>query len=169
MLSAAATDIKDFSLSPDGKEAKFVLVTKYAGDIEVTVPSECLNALPTHSPRHAEPLVPLPSLTERANGRLAALAPMTGIPVVPKSSSPANTASVPNIAAASIPKTSVAVSVPKTWLVAADAQKGLVIVVLNHKMDNRLGFALEPKAALEMASALRKQTDALPAAKAVPQ
>ena len=168
MLSAIATDLKDFSLSPDGKEAKFVLVTKYAGDIEVTVPSECLNALQAHSP-DTKPLVSPPNLTRRANGQPSTLTPVAGIPVVRKLRSPAETVPAPQISAATGPKTSVAITVPKTWLVATDAQRGLVVVVLNHKMDDRLGFALEPKAAREMASALNKQADALPPAKPVPQ
>jgi hypothetical protein len=45
MVSAIATDIKDFALSADGLEAKFVLVTKYAGAIEVTIPTRCLKVL----------------------------------------------------------------------------------------------------------------------------
>lgn len=34
MPTVAATGIKDFSLSQDGKEAMFALITKYSGDIE---------------------------------------------------------------------------------------------------------------------------------------
>ena len=39
------TRIKDFSVSGDGKEATFTLVTKYAGDISVAMPVECLDTL----------------------------------------------------------------------------------------------------------------------------
>jgi hypothetical protein len=43
------TRIKDFSVSGDGKEATFTLVTKYAGDISVAMPVECLDELkPPH-------------------------------------------------------------------------------------------------------------------------
>ena len=39
------TRIKDFSVSGDGKDATFTLVTKYAGDISVAMPVECLDIL----------------------------------------------------------------------------------------------------------------------------
>lgn len=154
MLSAIATDIKDFSLSPDGKEAKFVLVTKYAGDIEVTMPSGCLNALQLNPARPAS-LAPQTPATASANGGSGiATAAAAGVSATP-SSNPATAG--------------VAVSVPKTWLVAADARRGLVVVVLNHRIDGQLGFALEAKGALEVASAMKKQADTLTARNDIPQ
>lgn len=39
------TRIKDFSVSGDGKEATFTLVTKYAGDISVAMPVAFLDML----------------------------------------------------------------------------------------------------------------------------
>jgi hypothetical protein len=43
------TRIKDFSVSGDGKEATFTLVTKYAGDISVAMPVAFLDILkPPH-------------------------------------------------------------------------------------------------------------------------
>ena len=39
------TQIKDFSISGDGKKATFTFVTKYAGDISVEMPVECLDIL----------------------------------------------------------------------------------------------------------------------------
>src|SRR5690349_16002668 len=47
MLEVLANGIKDFSLSEDGKSAKFSLTTSYTSDIVVTLPAECLNALQT--------------------------------------------------------------------------------------------------------------------------
>ena len=45
MLSTIATDLKDVSISPDGKEANFVLVTKHSGEIAVSLPAFCLQKL----------------------------------------------------------------------------------------------------------------------------
>src|SRR6187200_2746613 len=45
MLSTIATDLKDISISPDGKEANFVLVTKHSGEIAVSLPALCLQKL----------------------------------------------------------------------------------------------------------------------------
>jgi hypothetical protein len=143
MLTAVATDIRDLSFSADGQEAKFVLVTKYAGDIEVIVPTLCLNLLrvPSGPPPASQ------NTTIRAN-----------------SSAKPSTASTHNVLERSTPG-NIAVSVPKTWLVAADAQKDLVVVILNHQTDTQLGFALQAKSAEEVAVALRKQASTLAARK----
>jgi hypothetical protein len=45
MLSAIATAIKGLAFSPDGREATFILVTKYSGDIEITLPASCLQQI----------------------------------------------------------------------------------------------------------------------------
>jgi hypothetical protein len=39
------TEIKDFALSADGTQATFTLVAKYAGEMAVTMPVSCLDAL----------------------------------------------------------------------------------------------------------------------------
>lgn len=45
MATYSVTRIKDFSVSDDGKQAIFTLVTKYAGEISVAMPVECLDVL----------------------------------------------------------------------------------------------------------------------------
>ena len=45
MLATIATEIKDISISPNGEDATFVPVTKYSGDISVTLPASCLQKL----------------------------------------------------------------------------------------------------------------------------
>jgi hypothetical protein len=39
------TEIKDFTLSADGTQATFTLVTKYAGEMVMTMPASCVEAL----------------------------------------------------------------------------------------------------------------------------
>ena len=45
MRAIAVTGIKDLALSDGGKQASFTLATKYAGDLAVTMPAQCLDAL----------------------------------------------------------------------------------------------------------------------------
>jgi hypothetical protein len=129
MLSAIATDIKDFSLSADGKNAKFVLVTKHSGEIEVTVPAQSLTvfasnmARPSSSPNNAD----VTDISDK----------------LPKDKSSEN----------------VTITVPKKWYVGGDPQKRVVIVVLDPKTPTQSGFALHPQAAKEVAAALVKKSD----------
>jgi hypothetical protein len=45
MTAYTVTQIKDFAASDDGSEVTFTLVTKYAGDMVVKMPANCLEAL----------------------------------------------------------------------------------------------------------------------------
>ena len=128
MLSTIATDLKDVSISPDGKEANFVLVTKHSGEIAVSLPAFCLQKL-----------------------RSAAVMPVA--PPVTAINNPAGGQKIDGTKAAD----RVTVSVPNKWLVAADAQRGLVVAVLNHSMTGQFAFALNSSAAVEFATAMTKQ------------
>jgi hypothetical protein len=134
MLSTIATEIKDLTLSADGKEAQFILVTKYSGDITVTLPAACLQQL--QMPKSDAP-IGMPS-SEPADGQ--------------KISGPKPTGET-------------TVSIPKTWLVAADLRHDLVVVVLNHRMPNQYGFALDIKATAELIAAMDKQAEKVKASK----
>ena len=132
MLSTIATDLKDISISPDGKEANFVLVTKHSGEIAVSLPALCLQKL-----RAAAVVPPDPSAT--TTGNLAGGQKTESTKAADQ----------------------VAVSVPNKWLIAADAQHGLVVVVLNHRMSGQFGFALNSSVAVEFATAVTKQAAVL--------
>jgi hypothetical protein len=133
MLSTIATDIKDVSVSADGKEASFVLVTKYSGDIAVSLPAICLQNL-----------------------RAAAVPP----------SSPANPTG-DLVGAQQTDGAKTTITVPKKWLVASDAERGLVIAILNHRLPDQYGFALDINAAGEFVAALIKQAEAVTTNKTV--
>ena len=128
MLSTIATDLKDISISPDGKEANFVLVTKHSGEIAVSLPASCLQKL-----QAAAVVPPAPPATATAN--LVGTQKTNGTESTDR----------------------VTVSVPNKWLVAADAQRGLVVAVLNHRMTGQFAFALNSSVALEFATAMTKQ------------
>jgi hypothetical protein len=136
MLSAIATDIRDFSLSGDGQEATFVLVTKHSGEIAITIPADRLHTL--RLPFSTTP-APAPAPAQRA--------PTDG--------------GKPEMTAGDRPSGNVTVTVPKKWYVAGDAQKKLVIVVLDPMAPSQSGFALQPKAATEFAQALAKKAEAV--------
>ena len=128
MLSTIATDLKDISISPDGKEANFVLVTKHSGEIAVSLPASCLQKL------QAATVVPAaPAATATSN--LVGEQKPNGMEATDR----------------------VTVSVPNKWLVAADAQRGLVVAVLNHRMTGQFAFALNSSVAVEFATAMTKQ------------
>ena len=128
MLSTIATDLKDISISPDGKEANFVLVTKHSGEIAVSLPAFCLQKL-----------------------QAAAV-----VPPAPPAAAIDNPVGGQKIDGAK-PADRVTVSVPNKWLVAADAQRGLVVAVLNPSMTGQFAFALNSSVAVEFATAMTKQ------------
>ena len=133
MLSTIAIDIRDFSLSPDGKNATFVLVTKHSGEIAVTIPAECLAVL----------RAPSEKVSPNANG----------------AHNPAGAIKTPKNQASE----HVTVTVPKKWYVAGNTQKRLVITVLDPTTPGQSGFALGPQAAREFAAALVKKADEIAA------
>ena len=45
MTTIAVTQIKDFAHSADGAQVTFSLITKYSGEIAVTMPASCLDEL----------------------------------------------------------------------------------------------------------------------------
>ena len=52
------------------------------------------------------------------------------------------------------------VKVPKTWAVMADAeQRGVVIVVFDHQVETRTGYALSPDAAHKMSEGLVRNAE----------
>jgi len=167
MLSTIATNLKDFALSADGKEAKFVLVTKHSGEIGVTVPAECLKIFRLAEGGASQPapgVTPAPAPASQTADNRNAQATIdantqsmderkseTAI-IVPKNAQPATDQ-----------KPAVTVTVPKKWYVGAEADKRLVIVVLDPMTPGQSGFALYPKAAMELAGALVKKAEAMPA------
>jgi hypothetical protein len=133
MLSTIATEIKDVSLSADGKEATFVLVTKYSGDITVTLPATCLQKLQTAT-------VPAPSPATTTGDRVGGQ----------KLDGAETSDSIP-------------LSVPNKCVVVGDKQHGRVVVVLNPRMPGQYGFAISPKAVAELSAAMVKEADAITA------
>jgi hypothetical protein len=134
----AITGIKDFLLSADGREVTFALVTRYAGDLRVAVPIECLKDLQSSTARDAFEN----NAVEATSTEHAAVAE--------------NTTDNPRV------------KIPKTWSAAVDKQRGFVVVVLDHSTPAKFGFALHPDAAKKLAAALVKQADVIAASITTP-
>jgi len=137
MRAIAVTGIKDLALSDGGKQASFTLATKYAGDLAVTMPAQCLDALKLPDGGAA--------LKPPGNGATA--------PSSNGAATPARAGSDPN-------PNSVTVTVPQKWLVAANADnRRHVVIVFDRGMPTEAGFALGPEAAKALAAAMTKNAD----------
>jgi hypothetical protein len=151
MRSILVTDIKNFSLSADGREATFALVTRYAGELAVTLPAGCLQNLKL--PTQASPAAP------------------PGAEAVAGHKPNGGGADGPGGAVAALKVNgkepgALSVSVPKKWMTMTDTQKhGLVIIAFDPQTPSQTGFALVPQAARELAAALLKHADTAAAAK----
>src|SRR5258708_3955941 len=137
---------KSSSLSDDKKEVIVGGSGKYIGDVGLKFAREGLHDL------------------------LAALAQPKGA-LGPSASS----ASVPSPIAAPTPKRNggaganpdeIRFEIPKNFTVTADTSgRGLVLLILNHRLENQEGFALSPDAAKQVAGGLTKSADAVLALK----
>ena len=136
MRAIAVTGIKDLALSDGGKQASFTLATKYAGDLAVTMPAQCLDAL-------------------KPPGNGAAVPSGNGV-VAPSG----NGAAAPAQAGSDPKPNSVTVTVPQKWLVAANADsRRHVVIVFDRGMPTEAGFAFGPEAAKALAAAMAKNAD----------
>ena len=146
-MAIRIAEVKSSSLSDDKKEIIVGGAGKYIGDVELRFARECLDDL------------------------IAALAQAKGA-LGPS----ANTAVAPRATAAPAPERNGAASanpdqvrfeIPKNFTVTADTSgRGLVLLILNHRLENQEGFALSPDAAKQVAGGLAKSADAVLALKA---
>ena len=141
-MAIRIAEVKSSSLSDDKREVIIGGSGKYIGDVELRFARECLDNL-------IDALV-------RAKG---ALEPST------------NSNPIPNVTAAPAPKRNggaganpneVRFEVPRNFTVTADTSgRGLVLVILNHRLENQVGYALSPDAARQVAGGLSKSADAV--------
>jgi hypothetical protein len=146
-MAIRIAEVKSSSLSDDKKEIIVGGAGKYIGDVELRFARECLDDL------------------------IAALAQAKGA-LGPS----ANTAVAPSATAAPAPERNggaganpdqIRFEIPKNFTVTADTSgRGLVLLILNHRLENQEGFALSPDAAKQVAGGLAKSADAVLALKA---
>lgn len=130
-------EVKSSRLSDDKKEVIVDGSGKYIGDVELKIARECLDDF-------IDALV-------SARGKLGSVAVPAGSAVGPKLS--ARSGGNPN---------EVRFEIPKTFAVTADTEgRGLVLLILNHRLENQEGYALSPDAARQVAAGLTKSAEAL--------
>ena len=139
-------EVKSSSLSDDKKEVIVGGAGKYIGDVELRFARECLD-----------------DLIDALLRAKAAFAPA------------ANSAVDPNVTAAPRPERNggaganpdqIRFEIPKNFTVTADTSgRGLVLLILNHRLQNQEGYALSPDAAKQVAGGLTKSAEAVLALK----
>ena len=145
-MAIRIAEVKSSSLSDDKKEVIVGGHGKYIGDVELRFACECLDDL-------VDALV-------RAKD---ALAPSAGAAPVPNP--PAVAAAKRNGGAGANPD-QIRFEIPKNFTVTADTSgRGLVLLILNHRLQNQEGFALSPAAAKQVAGGLTKSAEAVLALK----
>jgi hypothetical protein len=135
--------VKSSGLSDDKKEIVVGGSGKYIGDIELRFERECLDNL-------------LDALL-RAKSALGPSANSVVAPVAPAPRSNGDPAANPD---------EIRFEIPKNFTVTADTSgRGLVLLILNHRLENQEGYALSPDAAKQVAGGLVKSADAVLALK----
>jgi hypothetical protein len=145
-MAIRISEVKASRLSDDKKDVIVGGSGKYIGDVELRFARECLDNL-------IDALV-------QAKG---ALGPS------------ANSAPVRNGTAVAAPRRNggaganpdqIRFEIPKNFTVTADTSgRGLVLLILNHRLENQGGYALSPDAAKQVAGGLTKSADAVLALK----
>ena len=116
------TGIKDHRLSDDGTQVIVKMVTRYVGDLDLTMPTAGIDDLI--------------AALNRAKSSIQLKDP--------------NSAN------------QVRVVMPKTWMVTADVKThAAVIVIFDHQLESRVGFAINPDAAKKIAASLSQNADAV--------
>jgi hypothetical protein len=139
-------EVKSSTLSDDKKEVIIGGSGKYVGDVELRFARECLDDL-------MDALV-------RAKGALGPSANSRSVPSVTAAATPGR-----NGGAGGNPD-QIRFEIPKNFTVTADTSgRGLVLLILNHRLENQEGYALSPDAAKQVAGGLTKSAEAVLALK----
>jgi hypothetical protein len=138
-MAIRISEVKSSRLSDDKKELIVFSSGKYTGALELRFASDCLDDL-------------IDALTQAKNELQpsAGSAAVPGSPIVPSSRSSGGNPD------------QVRFEVPKNFTVTADTSgRGLVLFIINHRLENQAGYALAPDAAKQVAGGLTKSADAL--------
>ena len=142
MPALTVADVKHAMPSDDGALTSISFTTKYVGDLDVTMPSACIDRLIAMLQDARGRLRPAASPAPNRSSEPAAVTPQPPPVAPPKPTPEPETPLQPN---------QVRVTVPKTWAITTDnQQRGLVIVVFDHQAETRAGYALSPDAARKM-------------------
>ena len=145
-MAIRIAEVKSSSLSDDKREVIIGGSGKYIGDVELRFARECLDDLIEALVRAKGGLGPSANSALGSNG--------TGAPTPKRNGG------------ASANPDKVRIEIPKNFTVTADTTgRGLVLLILNHRLENQEGYALSPDAAKQVAGGLMKSADAVLALK----
>src|SRR5437879_6559693 len=149
-MAIRVSEVKSSRLSDDNKEVIVASTGKYTGDLELRFARECLDQLLqmlTQAKAELEPSAQSGSASD--------------VPLPPAAGSNASS----DVAPVTNPD-EVRFEIPKNFTVTADTSgRGLVLFILNHRLENQRGYALSRDAAKHVAGGLTKSADALLALK----
>jgi hypothetical protein len=151
-MAIRVSEVKSSRLSDDNKEVIVDSTGKYTGDLELRFARECLDQLLQMLTQAMETLGTSAKSTSVLSAAASA-ANVTGPPVTQPSENP--------VVAPKTNPDEVRFEVPKNFTVTADTSgRGLVLFILNHRLENQKGYALSPDAAKQVAGGLIKSADA---------
>jgi hypothetical protein len=144
-MAIRISEVKSSRLSDDKKEVIVASTGKYTGELELRFARECVGHL-------------LQMLTEAEQALNPSVKParLPGEAVPPVAQ--------PNAGAELSPRINpdeVRFEIPKNLTVTADTSgRGLVLMIINHRLDNQNGYAFTPDAARQVAGGLIKSAEA---------
>ena len=164
-MAIRVSEFNSARLSDDGKEVVVDCAGRYTGDLELRFTRDCFDQMlraliGAAGAAVAKPQPMEPSRTETLPSPEAAAQPAVPVPSQPpKPLPPAGNG--PQATA-----DEVKVQVPKNVAVTAGPSgSGLVILIVNHKLENQVGYAVSPDAAGHIAAGLIKSAAAVRSAK----
>jgi hypothetical protein len=144
-MAIRIAEVKSSSLADDKKEVIVGGYGKYIGDVELRFACECVDDL------------------------------LDALILAKRAFDPSVSADIPDVLAGPAPERNAGTSantdeirfeIPKNFTVTADTStRGLVLLILNHRLENQYGYALSPDAAKQVAGGLTKGADAVLALK----
>ena len=143
-MAIRIAEVKSSGLTDDKKEIVIGGSGKYIGDIELRFARECLDDLIDAFMRAKSALEPSVNSVV-ARSAAAVLTPERVADTNPDE---------------------IRFDIPKNFTVTADRSgRGLVLLILNHRLENQAGYALSPDAAKQVAGGMTKSADAVLALK----
>ena len=145
-MAIRISEIKSSRMSDEQLDVIVSASGKYVGDLELRIACECVDDLidalirARGSPGPSLNSGPVPQVVPTAPAKLDG--PAVGHP------------------------NEIRFEVPKNFTVTAETGRGLVLLILNHRLENQEGYALTPAAAKQVAGGLTQSADALSAGKA---
>ncbi|MHC2620521.1 hypothetical protein ACVIW2_002553 [Bradyrhizobium huanghuaihaiense] len=148
--------VSSATMSDDKKEFIVQTTGKYTGALELRFASDCVDDL-------------IAVLTKVRGGAQPA-ASKGGAALAAEAAAPGAEAAAQTKPGATGNADEVRFEIPKNCTISADTSgRGLVLFILNHRLESQAGYAFSPDAAKQLAGGLTKSADALLAQRGTPK